>query len=213
MVLKLRAQVADRLQAPWVKPLVLLACGLPLVFLVHAAFTDRLGANPAEALIRSLGDWTLRFLWITLAVTPLRRALGWPALVRWRRGLGLWAFAYGVLHLLSYVWLDMGLDVGEVVADVAKRPFILVGMLAMASMLPLALTSFNRAVRWMGGRRWQQLHRLVYGVALLALLHFYWMRSGKRLFTEVHVYAAILAVLLGWRIAIWWRARRHQAHA
>ncbi len=196
----------------WLKPAVLLLCGVPLGYLAWGVWTDQLGANPAETLIRSLGEWTLRMLWLTLAVTPLRQALNWVEVVRCRRGLGLWTFTYGVLHLMAYIWLDMGLDVAAVVADVGKRPFILVGMLALVLMLPLALTSFNRAVRWLGSPRWRLLHRLVYTVALLALLHYYWMRSGKRLYSEVHVYAAILAVLLGWRLrAVWLAWRRSQA--
>lgn len=192
----------------WFKPVVLVLCAIPLVGLLWGAFNDSLGANPAETLIRSLGDWTLRLLWLTLAVTPLRRLFNWPELARCRRGLGLWAFSYACLHLLAYAWLDMGLDWGEVLHDVGKRPFILVGMLTLVLLLPLALTSFNRAVRWLGAQRWQRLHKAVYLAALLALLHFYWMRSGKRLYTEVHVYALLLAVLLGWRLWTWWRGRR-----
>lgn len=192
--------------ARWLKTGVLMLCGGPLLWLLIGAMTDRLGANPAETLIRSLGDWTLRLLWLTLAVTPLRQWLRWPVLATWRRGLGVWTFVYAVLHLLAYAWLDMGLDWPEVVADVAKRPFILVGLLAWVCMAPLAATSFSRAVRWLGAAGWRRLHRLVYVVAMLALLHFYWMRSGKRLYTEVHIYAAVLALLLGWRLGYWaWR--------
>ncbi len=168
-------------------------CLLPLAWLVYAAAFDHLGANPAEALIRSLGDWTLRLLCLTLAVTPLRQMLGLPALARFRRMLGLFVYFYVVLHLLSYSWFDMGFDWGEIARDMAKRPFILVGMCAFALLLLLAATSFNRAIRWLGARRWQQLHRSVYLIALLALLHFFWMRAGKNDFAEVAVYAAILA--------------------
>ena len=184
------------------KPVLHLLCLLPLAWLVYAAAADGLGANPAEALIRSLGDWTLRLLCLTLAVTPLRVLLGLPALARCRRMLGVYAFVYAALHLLAYAWFDMGLDAGEIARDVAKRPFILVGMCAFTLMLALAATSFNRAIRWLGGRRWQRLHRSVYLIALLALLHFFWMRAGKNDFAEVFVYAAIVAVLLLARVVL-----------
>ena len=182
------------------KPLVFLAALGPFAWLFWGAFADLLGANPAEALIRSTGDWTLRFLCITLAVTPLRQLTGWHALARLRRMLGLFTFFYGCLHFLAFAWLDMGFDVAAILEDIPKRPFILVGSTALLLMLPLAATSFNRAVKAMGARRWQMLHKSVYAVALLALLHFFWMRSGKADFGEVAVYAGIVAVLLGWRI-------------
>lgn len=181
---------------------VLLACAVPAAFLWWAAIQGQLGANPAEALIRGLGDWTLRLLCVTLAITPLRVLTGWARLASWRRGLGLWTFAYACQHLLAYVWLDMGADAAEVWYDVLQRPFIWVGMAAWLGLLPLATTSFNRAIKTLGAARWQRLHRLVYGVALLAVLHFYWMRAGKQLFGEVYVYAALLALLIGWRV---WR--------
>jgi sulfoxide reductase heme-binding subunit YedZ len=195
------------LMKPWVKPLVWLLCALPFGFLLLGALTDRLGANPAETLIFETGLWTIRFLWLTLAISPLREVAGLPALLRYRRALGVSAFVYGVLHFLSYAWLDKGLVVSDIVRDVLKRNFILVGMLALILMTPLALTSFNRAIKAMGARRWQALHRLVYLVALLGLLHFYWKKSIKHDVNEVLVYAAILAVLLGWRIARRWRGR------
>ena len=185
---------------PAAKPVLHMLCLLPLAWLVYAAALDRLGANPAEALIRSMGDWTLRLLCLTLAVTPLRLALALPALARFRRMLGVYTFFYALLHLLCYSVFDMGLDWGEIARDVAKRPFILVGMCAFALLLLLAATSFNRAIRWLGARRWQQLHRSVYLIAGLALLHFFWMRAGKNDFAEVAVYAAIVAVLLLARI-------------
>ncbi len=160
----------------------------------------RLGANPAEALIRSLGDWGLRGLLLTLAVTPLRQLLKQPLLLRYRRLLGLWSFAYLALHLLAYAWLDQGLVPAEILRDIAKRPFILVGTLALLLLIPLALTSTQAAMRRLGGRRWQALHRLVYPAAMLGCLHFWWMRSGKQLFTEPLVYTLILALLLAWRL-------------
>ena len=166
------------------------------------AFADLLGANPAEALIRATGDWTIRALCLTLAITPLRQATGWNALVRLRRMLGLFTFFYGVLHFVAFAWLDMGLDARAILADIPKRPFILVGTAALLTMVPLAATSFNAAIKAMGAKRWQALHRLVYATALLALLHFFWMRAGKNDFAEWSIYAAVLGVLLGWRV---WR--------
>ena len=185
---------------PLAKPLLFIACLGPLAWLLGAAVLDRLGANPAEALIRGLGDWTLRLLWLTLAVTPVREALGLPALARFRRMLGLFTAFYASLHLLAYGWLDMGLVLADVGRDIAKRPFILVGFLAWLGLLPLAATSFNKAIKALGAARWQALHRSVYGLALLALLHFIWMRAGKQNFGEPAVYGLILAVLLGWRL-------------
>jgi len=182
------------------KSLVVWAGLLPLVWLLFAAVTDRLGANPAEALIRSTGEWSLRLLCLTLAVTPVRRWTGWQALAPLRRVLGLYTCFYAVLHFLCYGWLDMGMDLGAIVTDVIKRPFILVGMLGLLALLPLAATSFNRAIRALGARRWQALHRAVYGIAALALLHFFWMRAGKNDFADVAVYGAVIGVLLGTRL-------------
>jgi sulfoxide reductase heme-binding subunit YedZ len=184
---------------------VLLVGLMPLAWLVLQTVQDQLGANPAEALIRATGDWTLRGLCVVLAVTPLRNLLGWPELARFRRMLGLLVFAYASLHLLSYAWFDMGFDLADTLQDIVKRPFIWLGFSAFVILLALAATSFNRAVRWLGGRRWQWLHRGVYLVAVLAVLHFWWMRAGKQDFDEVLVYAAILAGLLGWR---WLKMRR-----
>ena len=187
------------------KPLLFALALLPFVRLLHGALTDGLGANPAEALTRGTGDWTLRLLCLTLAVTPLRQISGWTALARLRRMLGLFTFFYGLLHFLCYAWLDMGFDPADIVRDIPKRPFVLVGTLALLLMLPLAATSFNRAVKALGAARWRALHRLVYAIAPLALLHFFWMRSAKHNFGEVAVYAAIVALLLGWRL---WKLRR-----
>lgn len=193
-----------------VKPAVFLLGCLPAVWLIWAAMNNQLGANPAEALIRALGDWSLRFLVLVLAVTPLRQLCGWPALARLRRMIGLFVFFYVCLHLLAYAWFDMGFELGEIVADVAKRPFILVGMVSWMLLVALAATSFNRAIRSLGARRWQALHRGVYLVAVLAVLHFFWMRSGKNDFAEVAVYAALLGALLAWRLwrRFWPRAQR-----
>jgi sulfoxide reductase heme-binding subunit YedZ len=139
-------------------------------------------------------------LCLTLAVTPLREWSGQAALARFRRMLGLFVYFYALLHFCAYAWLDMGFDPGEIVRDIAKRPFILVGALSLLLLTPLAATSFNAAARRLGAARWRALHRVVYVIALLALLHFFWMRAGKNDFAEVAVYAAIVAVLLGWRL-------------
>ena len=194
------------------KPVLFALALLPLAWLFYAATADQLGANPAEALIRSLGDWTLRFLCLALAITPLRVLTHTPALARFRRMVGLWVFFYAVLHLLAYAVFDMELDVGEMLLDVVKRPFILVGTLALLLLALLAATSFNRAMRWLGGARWRNLHRSVYVVAALSLLHFFWMRAGKNDFAEVAVYAAILALLLGWRVQQALKKRQRSQH-
>jgi len=190
---------------PWAKSAVFVLCLLPFAWLLYAAIQstmggDALGANPAEKLIRATGDWTLRFLCTTLAITPLRQMLDQPALARFRRMLGLFTFFYACVHFLCYSWLDMGLVWDDIVHDIAKRPFILVGTSALLLMTPLALTSFNRAIKALGARRWQILHRAVYAIVLLGLLHFFWMRSAKSNFAEVAVYALVIALLLGWRI-------------
>jgi methionine sulfoxide reductase heme-binding subunit len=190
---------------PAAKPLLFGLALLPLAQLIAGVYANTLGPNPAEALIRGLGDWTLRLLCLTLAVTPLRQWTGWSALARFRRMSGLFTFFYAVLHFLAYAWLDMGFGWSEIVRDIAKRPFILVGTTAALLMLPLAVTSWNRAVRRLGAARWRQLHRAIYAIAPLGLLHFYWMRAGKNDFGEVSVYALVVAVLLVWR---GWRALR-----
>jgi sulfoxide reductase heme-binding subunit YedZ len=188
---------------PATKPLLFVLALGPIGFLVYAVIAHKLGPNPAEALIRGLGDWTLRFLCLTLAVTPLRQWTGWHALARLRRMLGLFTFFYATLHFLAYTWFDMGFVWADIARDIVKRPFILVGTTAGLLLVPLAATSFNSAIRRLGAARWQLLHRLVYAVAGLAILHFYWMRAAKNNFAEVGVYAAVLGVLLGWRA---WKA-------
>lgn len=193
---------------PAAKPLVFLLCLIPFAWLVFRIFTQDLGANPQEALIRATGDWTLRFLCIVLAVTPLRTISKTPQLARFRRMLGLFVYFYVVVHLLSYSWFDMGFDVTDIAKDIYKRPFILVGFTAFVLLTPLALTSFNRAIKVMGAKRWQLLHKLVYVIAGLGILHFFWMRSGKNDFNEVFVYAAILAALLGWRVVQWFQKKQ-----
>jgi len=198
---------------PAAKAIVFVLCLLPFAWLLRGAIlsvmdTNVLGANPAETLIRATGDWTLRLLCITLAVTPLRKLLKQPMLARFRRMLGLFTFFYGCVHFLCYSWLDMGLVFDDIVRDIVKRPFILVGTSALLLMLPLAATSFNRAIKTLGPARWQALHRAVYAVVLLGLLHFFWMRSAKSNYAEVAVYAVIIAMLLGWRVIEAVRSRR-----
>jgi sulfoxide reductase heme-binding subunit YedZ len=192
--------VKQALLHPLAKPLLFALCLLPLTYLVYGSVMNTLGANPAEALIRRSGDWTLRLLCLTLAITPLRQWTGQHALARFRRMLGLFTFFYGSLHFLCYSWLDQGFELDVILRDIGKRPFILVGFTALVLMLPLAATSFNRAIKAMGAARWQSLHRLVYATALLGLLHFFWMRAAKNNFAEWSIYASILGVLLGWRL-------------
>jgi len=203
----LRVAVDALLRRPAVRWLAALLGLLPALWLLVAAAADRLGANPTEALIRGSGDWALRLLCLALAVTPLRVTLGLPALARWRRMAGLYAYGYALLHLLTYLWLDQGWDWGATLADVAKRPFILAGMVAVLLLTPLAATSWAGAVRRLGAARWQRLHRLVYAVAVLAVLHFYWMRAGKRDFADVWLYGSLIALLLLWRLWRRWGGR------
>ena len=192
----------------WRKWAVGLALWVPVVVLMIQAVTDRLGANPAEALIRGTGDWALRMICLALAVTPARVILGQPALARYRRLLGLTAFGYVCLHFASYLWLDMAFDWDDTLRDIAKRPFIAVGFTAWLLLTPLAATSTDGAVRRLGGKAWRAVHRLVFPAALLALLHFFWMRAAKRNFGEVALYAAVIGFLLVWRLWQWRRRRR-----
>jgi len=194
------ARARSPLLHPVAKPILFLSCLLPFAWLFYGAWANTLGANPAEALIRATGDWTLRFLCITLAITPVRTILKQPALARFRRMLGLFAFFYVVLHFLAYSWLDMGFDLQAIATDIPKRPFALVGFLSFVLMIPLAATSFNKAIKALGAARWQKLHRLVYAVVLLGLLHFFWMKAAKNNFGEWSIYAGIIALLLGWRV-------------
>lgn len=178
---------------------------LPFAWLVALTLQDQLGPNPTEYLTRVTGDWTLRCLCLVLAVTPLRVLSGWPEWARFRRLLGLLTYFYAVLHLGCYALFDMGLVLADILADIPKRRFIWVGFVAWLLLTAMALTSFNRAIRWLGAARWQSLHRSVYVVAVLAVLHFAWMRAGKNNLAEVFVYAAVLAFLLVWRVWRWTR--------
>ena len=204
-----RAVLNRVLLHPAAKPLLWLLCLLPLAGWIWGGFSHGLGANPAETILRGTGEWTLRFLCIVLAVTPLRQWSGLHALARWRRLLGLYVFFYSVLHFLAYAWLDMGFDPAAIAKDLAKRPFALVGFLGFVLLIPLAATSFNRAIKALGAARWQRLHRLVYAVAGLGLLHFFWMRAAKHRYDEVLAYGLVLAILLGWRV--WHRFRTARA--
>jgi sulfoxide reductase heme-binding subunit YedZ len=195
-------QALRRPAAGW---LLLLVGLLPFVWLVVQTIQDQLGANPAEYLLRATGDWTLRSLCLVLAVTPLRVLSGWPEWAKFRRMLGLLTYFYAVLHLSCYALFDMGLDLADILADIPKRTFILLGFAAWLLLTAMALTSFNKAIRWLGAARWQMLHRSVYAVAVLAVLHFWWMRAGKNNFDEVIIYASILGALLGWRVWNWYR--------
>ena len=188
--------VASRLA----KPFIFLLALTPLGYLLAALLTDALGANPAEALLRGTGLWTLRMLCVLLLVTPLREITGWAGLARLRRMLGLFVFFYALVHFVAYVWLDQSGQWDDILLDIPKRPFILVGLLAWLLLLPLALTSFNVAIRWLGAARWRRLHQVVYVIALLAILHFFWMRAGKRNFDQVALYAVIIGLLLAWRL-------------
>jgi sulfoxide reductase heme-binding subunit YedZ len=180
----------------------------PFAFLVLGIFQETLGPNPAEYLIRSTGELALRMLCLTLAITPLRVQFNLPELARFRRGLGLLTFFYAFMHALCYSLLDMEWVWDDIVKDIVKRPFILVGALSFVLLTLLASTSFNRAVKALGAQRWRKLHQAVYVIAGLAILHFFWMRSGKKNYEEVMVYGAILGLLLGWRVWHKWRTRQ-----
>jgi methionine sulfoxide reductase heme-binding subunit len=203
----LRAWLTPAWITRWKAVLFVLAL-VPFALLVYRTFTQDLGANPQETIIRFTGEWTLIALCVTLAITPLHRLTGRAEFVRFRRMLGLFAFFYCVLHMLAYAGFDMGFDVREIVRDIIKRPFILVGSLALVLMLPLALTSFNRAIKFVGAKRWQMLHKAVYVVIALGVLHFWWMRAAKGNLDRPAVYAAIVLLLLGFRVVYWLRQRK-----
>ncbi|MCR6668334.1 MAG: sulfoxide reductase heme-binding subunit YedZ [Methyloversatilis sp.] len=198
-----RAFSPDRVQLAWIWRAVWAACLLPLMLLVAGGLRDALGANPIEHITRATGDWTLRLLLLTLAVTPLRQLTGWHWLVRLRRTLGLYAFFYGSLHLATYVWLDQFFDWPGIVADIVKRPFVTLGFAAFVLMLPLAITSTNGMIRRLGGRSWQRLHRAVYAVGVLGVAHYWWL--VKKDLTEPITYAFVLATLFALRL---WHGRR-----
>jgi sulfoxide reductase heme-binding subunit YedZ len=184
----------------YLKGAVFVACLVPLLALVWRALTGGLSANPIDNITDVTGTWTLRFVMITLAVTPLRRLTGWNALIQLRRMLGLFAFFYGCLHFSTYVVLDHFFDLDAIVADIAKRPYVTVGFTGFVLMIPLALTSTAGWIRRLGGRNWQRLHRLIYFTGIAGVVHYLWLVKADT--TRPLRYAAILAVLLGLRM-IW----------
>jgi len=198
----------DAAQLKRLKALLFLAALLPFARLVIFAFTDRLGANPVEFITRSTGDWTLYFLCITLTVTPLRRLSGWNWLIRLRRMFGLFAFFYASLHFMTFLWFDHFFDVSEMLKDVVKRPFITVGFADFLLLIPLAATSTNAMIKRLGGKRWQWLHRLIYLIAPLGILHFWWMKAGKNDFAQPILFGLIVAALLMMRV--YWRFAQGQ---
>jgi len=187
----------------WFKAALFTLCLLPLARLVFFAFTDRLGANPIEFVLRSLGTWTLTLLLITLSITPLRRLTGWNSLIRVRRMLGLFVFFYVCLHFLTYAGVDQSFDLNAILADVVKRPYITVGFTCFVLLIPLAATSTNAMQRRLGGKRWQQLHRLVYFIAVGGVVHYLWL--VKKDLTQPLLYGLVLVLLLGARLL--WRRR------
>lgn len=190
----------------WLKIPVFLLCLAPLGILGWRGWHGDLTANPIEFITHSTGDWTLRFLLITMAVTPLRKTLGVPQLIRFRRMLGLFAFFYAVLHFITYIWLDKFFDLQEMWKDIAIRRFITVGFLAFLLLIPLAITSTRGWIRRLGGKRWQMLHRLIYVSAAAGVVHYYWLvKSDVR---APLTYGAILALLILWRLILWFTDRR-----
>jgi methionine sulfoxide reductase heme-binding subunit len=193
---------------PWLRAVVWLLCLVPAGLLLWRGFTGRLTANPIEYITLQTGFWALTLLLVTLAVTPLRRVTGWNELIRFRRLIGLFAFFYATLHLLTYITLDRFFDFSEIGADILKRPYITVGFLAFLLLLPLALTSTRGWIRRLG-RRWLQLHRLIYPAAALAVLHFYWKKASKADVSEPLLFAGILGILLLVRVAFYFQRRAH----
>jgi len=189
----------------WTKVPVFLLCLVPLALLVWRTLTANLGANPVEFIQHATGDWTLRFLVFTLCITPLRKLLKLPDLIRFRRMLGLFAFFYACLHFLTYLGPDQSFDLAAIWKDVFKRPFITMGFAAFVLLIPLALTSTAGWIRRLGGRRWQMLHRLIYVSAICGVIHYYWLVKSAVL--RPLTYAAIVAVLLLWRLGDWFIRR------
>lgn len=186
------------LSSRWTKVFAFLISLIPFALLLARALRSDLGANPVETLQHVTGDWTLRFIVFTLAITPLRKVLNLPDLIRFRRMLGLFAFFYGCLHFLTYLIPDQQLDFAAMLKDVAKRPFITVGFIAFVLMIPLAVTSTAGMIRRLGGKRWQLLHRAIYATAILGVVHYWWLvKSDIR---KPAFYGALVALLLLWRI-------------
>ena len=192
------------------KPVVFLASLIPLGRLAWKAYNSALGANPIQVITWSTGTWTLVFLMLTLSVTPLRQLTRQHWLIQYRRMLGLFAFFYGCLHFTTYIWLDQFFDLHSVSKDIVKRPFITVGFTAFVLMIPLALTSTQRAIRWLG-KRWQVLHRLIYATAVLGVVHYIWL--VKKDVRVPVIYACILSVLLLYRVIAWVTRSKHVSSA
>jgi len=190
----------------WIKVGIFIACLLPLGRLGWGAYTQNLGANPIEKITHTTGDWTLSLLLVTLSVTPLRKLLGVPALIKFRRMLGLFAFFYACLHFTTYIWLDKFFNFHEMLVDVAKRKFITVGFTAFVLLIPLALTSTKGWIRRLGGKRWQALHRLIYVSAIAGVIHYLWLVKAD--IRKPLEYGAVLALLLGYRVVLRIRPRK-----
>jgi sulfoxide reductase heme-binding subunit YedZ len=195
---------------PWekriLKPVVFLLALLPFSLLLWKAYTGDLSANPIKDITEETGIWTLRFLMLTLSITPLRKIIGWARFARFRRMLGLFAFFYGFLHFTTYIWLDQFFAFDDIIIDVAKRPFITVGFTAFVLMIPLAITSPNRVVKWIGGKRWNLIHRLVYIVGTAGVIHYLWLVKADT--SRPLRYGALLSVLLLYRVWDYLRSRR-----
>jgi len=207
--MRLLHKMESRVFNPTARQFTILKAGLfilallPFIRLALFAFIDKLGANPIEFITRNTGDWTLYFLCITLAVTPLRRLTQWNWLIKLRRMLGLFAFFYAALHFTTFLWFDHFFDIEEMWRDVIKRPFITIGFVAFVLLIPLAVTSTNGMVKRLGGHRWQWLHRLIYLIVLLGLVHYWWMKAGKQDFSQPIIFTAVVVVLLMMRVV--WR--------
>lgn len=185
----------------FLKVVVFMACLLPVALLSWDAYTQNLGANPIEKITHTTGDWTIRFLLITLSITPARKLFRLPSLIRFRRMLGLFAFFYGCLHFTTYIWLDKFFDIHAMLHDIAKRKFITVGLTAFVLLIPLAITSTAGWIRRLGGKRWQRLHQLIYVSAICGVIHYLWLVKAD--IRKPLEYGAILAMLLGYRIIVW----------
>ena len=191
-----------------IKAMFFVAALLPLIRLIAFGFTEQLGANPIEFITRNTGDWTLYFLCITLAITPLRRLSKWNWLLKLRRMFGLFCFFYAALHFTTFLWFDHFFDLDEMLRDVVKRPFITVGFIAFILLIPLAVTSTNGMIKRLGGKRWQWLHRMIYLIAPLGIVHFWWMKAGKHDFAQPILFAVIVSVLL--MLRVYWHFAKTQ---